>query len=392
MLSADPYAAENLMMTRTLKYLIPVLSLSLSTQCSLSQGVEQGANATVTLDKAVVDANTAIPVHIHVDTAPSYPGTIGFYFKSDNTSYGINGSMTLEKDKQDATGELRIPPDAVGGGYTLTQVNFGVTNSVILKSDPIPLTVRPLEKIRVPTSASVAFDPSEKVFLATNAERMNQVLTNLQVKMSQDVSGPDTPALRATLRDSLNQANDIVMTASQQYVKVRNKSLPAPPFFLEDFHLHFQDAITDLRPQGSVARQAAQSGASLEMASWEYSYGPQKAQPVHTAPLLAIGVIDLLQKAVKAFTLTGTNGTFFFDVEIQSVPSGAKVYFTRLDHPYESFPTATDIPKETLQYAFWTLLFEKDGCVSSPPQLLDPYNDPAPKLKVTLDCHDKKRR
>jgi len=211
----------------------------------------------------------------------------------------------------------------------------------------------------------------------------------LKAKLNENAA--DTRELRDTLIGSLQEADSIVINAKEQYPKLRNKSLQSPPIFLEDFHLHFEEAIEGLKSSSSVAKY--EEGGHATLKSVAYQASSKSAQPhigAHTLPLLAIAVIDRIEKAIEAFTLAEENGSYFFDVEIQTTPSGAKVYYTRLKHPYESLPSSTNIPKVTLQYAFWTFLFEKEGC-QTPPQVLDPYNQPNPKLTVHLNCHGPKK-
>jgi len=351
-----------------------------------AQGIEVDTPATIMLDKPVADAGAKIKISIHVDTAPNYEGTISTIFTSDKSpNYQFQGGIQLLADKNDATGELQVPLDAVGGEYKLTNLWFGITTRTTLKFDPVTLTIRPLPKARTPTSATVSFEPSEKQFLATNAQKLRTILDELRSQLGTESA--DTPRLRALLLGSLTSADSVVTKASDAYPKIPHRLLPSAPIFLEDFHLRFQDAINGLRSSSKAAHLDQSERPSVQLVRW----GLDSRSAVHSDPLLALGVITMLNETIEAFDLSERNGTYYFTVQVDSIPQGAKVYYTRLKHPYESYPDLTLIKKMTLEYAYWTLLFEKDGCETKSFPLI-PYHDLQPVISVPLDCHVRKKK
>lgn len=340
-----------------------------------------GSQTTIVLDKGTVKASEKVELRLHVDRPSNYSGSIIANFAAPANSNGstIQFAASLAAGQQDVTLETVIPADAVGGTYTLSGVYFSVSRTYTLSFTPITLTVEPTENPIVPSSARVTLDPTEKQFLATNATALKQILEVLKASLDRDAS--DTPRLRASLLQATKDADTVFAQASRGYQQLKKKALPSPPIFFEDFEAHFRQAIEGLSSPSSVAQRSEPVGSRL----LRVQATNMKTAP-HSYPLLALGVIDLLQKAIKAFDLSDEKDSYYFDVSIESRPSGATIYYTRLLHPYEHYPSQTDIPKMTLQYAFWTIFFDKQGCDQARKDL-DPYNDPNPKLIVDISCH-----
>jgi hypothetical protein len=340
------------------------------------------SRATVILDKTTVKANAPIKIHVHLDKAPSFAGTVWITFTPPPNSNGAALQLTpyFKAGEQDADFEQTIPPDAAGGEYELAGVYFRVSRNYPLKFDRITLNIEAFENPIVPTSASVALDHTEKIFLETNATALKKILSDLTDSLHRNAA--DTPELRNALRTSTSNADTVFKNAIASYGKLKEKSLSSPPIFLEDFHLHFRNAYEGLTSSSKVANDGIGGPFLIRVRDEPTVYS-------HDYPVLALGVIDLLQKGIKAFEISDTNNSYYFEVAVISRPSDAKVYYTRLDHPYELAPSNTDIPKLTLQYAFWTFLFDKNDCTDI--EDLDPYNVPVLTLTGKLKCNGTKK-
>ena len=100
-------------------------------------------------------------------------------------------------------------------------------------------------------------------------------------------------------------------------------------------------------------------------------------------PTLAQGPLRVLEQNELAYSVVANNGDLTFDLEVNSAPQGATVFFWRRgdSERKNNKPTNSIIP--ALPYAIWLVRFQIPGYRNEEREH-DPFHEPNHVLKVEL--------
>lgn len=324
-----------------------------------------------------------------------------FVLNGVNSSlFGVNFSTYLAKGARVATAQVNIDKSLQTGDFTLREVRVsGAVSREVIGVTPITIHVEALPKPLpepeiLPNRATVDLNLTQRQFIKTQAEPLTALRDSLLLRLSKDAA--DTPDLRDQLISVVQDADDLLPPAQRKYISLYDQAPALQPLLFEDFHRSYQAALIELRAHRSAELRVPIPAPVLQRVQLiQHGKTPPSAPDdwknhslAGTYPLVAVAVLELLDRNIKAYLLIADSGLDTFSVRLASVPSGAAISYKRIGEEYTYLSKPTDLPSVVFPYAMWTFRFEKEGC-RSVERKPDPYIEKGIDLTVELSCKGK---
>jgi hypothetical protein len=319
---------------------------------SFGQGTTDSVSAKVTAPKSVM-AGEKFPVHIELNSAPNVPrGYLNVTFENRQRQVSLANGVATTPDKKTYDIQIEVPIDAQGGIYTLSWVQVGSADGMyraILKFEPQSFEVIQPGSFSLPTEAKVTINLSQKQLLRSAAISVQHKIETLKASLA-TLKNEDSSRVPALLRQNVLDADkDLSMTEKEfdDLTTTSSERADADVFF-EDLH----------RTYGLTLRQLQ---ASLYRRSTIVSVAFQKGAKTQDEALEGV-VLRAFEHNELAYDVVADTQSLTFDLDVRTVPEGAKVsYGRRGDSTFSPLQDETNSVIKALPYAIWLVRFVKEG-------------------------------
>jgi hypothetical protein len=314
-------------------------------------------SAYVTAGNGPFKAGDAIPVHIELNSAPNIlHGFVMVQFNGPGPA-AATGQTSTSPDKKSYDLSVVIPDDAPGGKWVLSNVYVGSATGMqqsYLKFKAVTVEVTQDKTFSLPTEASVSISPSQTQLLRERATEVQNRLDTLKANLRTLTTTKPNARIQNLLRQTVRDADGALTGTEQSFLEfvTDTKQKQAANIFFSDLHAAYQTAlkITELK--------ASTQSATITNVAYRQS------QPSNY-PAVAEAIFPAFEQNQIAYTVVADTGSLTFDLEVRSLPEGAKVtYGRRGDSSFQELQDPTDSTIRALPYAVWTVRFEKKDFVT----------------------------
>lgn len=300
----------------------------------------------------IVKVGESVSFTITLDKAPNFKGGTLVYWILGPDNGSVVSGVTLEPGKSVYILNFQVPAGAPGGTWKLNELKVftGFGQAIPLKFKAVPFQVIPDSSLIFPTTAEAKINPSQLQLLrreALNVQARIQVLKANVVRMQEPAKRDQ---LIGILRGNLNDGLEAVQRTERSFTELGagQSTLEAGRVFFADLRASYRQALQDL---ASIRGQVGISTKFLIM----------RFVRLQGYPALAQGPLRVLEQNVLAYSVVATKGDLTFDLEVNSAPQGATVFFWRRGDSQRknSKPTNSVIP--ALPYAIWLVRFQVPG-------------------------------
>ncbi len=212
----------------------------------------------------------------------------------------------------------------------------------------------------------------EVKLLEREAIRVQARIQNLKANLSQARQPLTRNQLITILRSSLNEALKDVRRTERTFNELGRDTLMFTPgkIFFADLQSSYRHALEDLTH--------TQAGSQIEPRLQKITFRDEPRYPA-----LAQGPLRVLEQNELAYSVVVNKKNLTFDLEVNSVPSGATVFFWRRGDSERKNNKPTNSTVTELPYAIWFVRFQLPGYKDEEREH-DPFREPNHVLNVEL--------
>jgi hypothetical protein len=323
----------------------------------------------------IVKAGEVISFTITVDRPPNFNGANLFYIIRDPNGSRMQSGIQLEPMKRVYRLDIKVPPAATGGTWSLSELNFysGSGVPIPVKFKPVTFRVIANRDLVFPTAAEAQINPSqiqllrrESVSLQTRIQALKANLARFQPPFKRD---PLIEVLERNLKEALAD----VQRTERTFIELggNQPALSSGKVFFADLRASYLQALLDLD-------QAHQAKISNADSIRDVVFIDQPRYPA-----LAQGPLRVLEQNELAYFVVATKEDFTFNLEVNSVPAGATVFFWRRGDSERKNNNPTNSTLAALPYAIWFVRLQMPGYKDEEREH-DPFREPNHVLSVEL--------
>lgn len=334
------------------------------------QDVQERLGAAVNAPE-LVKAGETVSFTITLDKPPNFKGSLQYWI-TPPIGGTITSSVDLEPGKKIYKVEFGVPIGAPGGTWALSELKASAGfDSVPVKFKPVLFQVVPNRDLIFPTSAEAKITPSQAQLLRREAFSLQGRIQILKSNLSKM---PQAPQLADVLRRSLTDGLEAVQRTERSFTGFggTESALEASRVFFADLQKSYLQALEDL-PGGRLIA----TGARMLVTSF---------QNQHRYPAVAQGPLRVLEQNELAYSLVANKGDLTFDLEVNSAPQGATVFYWRRGDSERKNNKPTNSILPALPYAIWLVRLEIPG-YGAEEREHDPFREP--NHVVTVEMHKK---
>lgn len=333
-------------------------------------------SATVTLSTPeIIKAGETVRFTVTLDRAPNFNGASLFYSIS-GPNFAFGGVVPLSTKIRTYQIAFPVPAAAQGGTWSLIRLEFypgALKPRTSLKNfKPVSFRVVANSNLIFPTSVEVTINPSQVQLLRREAVAVQTRIQDLKANLIQLPKSPDRGKLIAILQKNLSEALEAINSTERSFTERGSdlSVLDAAEVFFDDLRTSYREMIRDLpRARTDIAKDHPFITAALV------------DQPSY--PALAQGPLRILEQNELAYTVVANNEHLTFDLEVNSFPAGATVFYRRRADSERQNGKPTDSTIPSLPYAIWTVRFHLDGYKDEEREH-DPFREPNHVVTVKL--------
>jgi hypothetical protein len=349
------------------------LSQNKDTKINVQQDIHLNAQASATVEgPAVVKAGEEARFSVTLDRPPNFDNG-GVYYEFRTGDEGtFSSSFSVDRSHTTYTFGVVVPIDSPAETWVLKKLIFVAGNSIrqpLTMSHTITFKVLPVSGLRFPTSADVSINLSQVQLLRMEASKLQRQLQDLKVRLSSPKKSDLTGILGRTVRDALEALN-ATEASFRKLATTGDADLPAAKVFFDDLRLSYHDAASTVRQSASMAKGQVLRVSQDEIARGNY-------------PPAAYAVLRSFEQNELAYTVVADTQSLVFNLDVQSVPTGATVCYHRRNDPCHPHPNQTNSTIPSLPYAIWVVHFEKRG-YNAEDREHDPFREPNHIVVVEL--------
>lgn len=234
---------------------------------------------------------------------------------------------------------LPLPSDAITGIWELKSIVFGGMKQLeIPVGKKVVFDVIPATGVVYPVSAEVGINLDQKQLLRTQADALQRRIQDFKNAVSaSDLKTPLAETLRRTVQESIETLNS---TESSFRALTTNATIAdASKIFFGDLRRSYEDALTTVRGPSAIGMEPT----ALKLANW----GRNSVESQRVYPASAQVVLRSLEQNEAAYNLVADTDSLYFDLKVESVPTGASVSLRRKGDPYQKQSELTNTTIET---------------------------------------------
>jgi hypothetical protein len=321
----------------------------------------------------IVKAGGVISFTITIDRAPNFKGANLMYWIRNPNGTSIQSSVELEPMKRVYRLDFTVPVAAIGGTWSLSELRFyaGTGDAIPVQFKPVTFRVIANRNLVFPTAAEAKINPSQIQLLRREALAVQTRIQILKANLTQMPKPPNRGKLLAILQQNLSEGLEAVEQTQRSFAELGgNQSvLQAGKVFFSDLQTSYRQIIKDLAHGSTDPRNDA---SFITVGFMDLPY-----------PLLAQGPLRVLEQNELAYSVVANKEDLTFDLEVDSAPAGATVFYRRRgdSEQQNNKPTNSTIP--SLPYAIWLVRFHLNGYKDEEREH-DPFREPNHVLHVEL--------
>lgn len=346
-----------------------------------SQQTDPGTLAVATNPSDIVKAGEKVSFTITLDRAPNFKGGALLYWIIAPNKTTIQSAIDLELGRRVYKLDFYVPVAASGGTWTLSELKFspGFGELIPLKFKPVSFQVIPNTSLIFPAAAEAKVNPSQVQLLRQEAVRVQTRIQTLKANLTKIQPQLKREQLITLLRRYLNEALDAVERTERSFndLKGSEPELLAAKVFFEDLQTSYRQALEQL----ANAQAQAQNEPLFQVVTLA-TETQIKRDPI-AYPLLAQVALRVLEQNELAYNVVANKESLTFDLEVNSIPAGATVYFWRRGDPERKNDKPTNSTIPSLPYAIWLVRFQAPGYRDEEREH-DPFREPNHVMTVEL--------
>ena len=335
-------------------------------------------------------AGEPINFTIHLDTPPDRSGgriMYGLpYLGSARGAVIFSGGAntfctTTVVGKQDYACSAPTPADVRGdidGTISDVEVRYPDTTIKMTLKKPINFRVLGLPPIVVKTqTASLIINPTQQQLLRTENAKLQRQVTKLRALVLAAEANSSDRSLAALLRSNIATAVTALQATEREFeAEITDQKFRSDSkIFFSDLQTAYEKALRQVNGSARVAESVTPrfylAARTSRADSKDY-------------PAAAQVTISAFEQNELAYKIAADSSSFYFDLEVDSTPPGAKVYYFRQGDTPVINQDPTNCTIHSLVLAIWTVRFEKPG-YRSEDRIHNPFTDPNHTIHVDLE-------
>jgi len=211
-------------------------------------------------------------------------------------------------------------------------------------------TVERAQGLVRPTAVAVTINPSQIQLLLGEADRLKAKAQHLNEQLTSGNPAAKHALLRNGLQEALADLDKTEATFKQKGVE--QSSVRTVNAFFDDIRFDYGEALKVL---GNESAQLRQDGP------WLLRVGAPRAGMSAGVTRASAAVLNSILRNAKAYDIVASSGAVTFNLEVYSVPNGAKISYRQRGGEYHSVDHETDWQIENLVRAVWLIRVQKPG-------------------------------